>query len=73
MVNVEETIKWFEFIRLIVHKESETALSVNGLTSIDKICDDAISLCLKDKIIEENEKHYYKFGYRNGGYIIDKL
>lgn len=56
MVNVEETIKWFEFIRLIVHKESETALSVDGLvTSIDKICDDAISMCLKDKIIEENE------------------
>lgn len=57
MENVEETIKWFEFLRLIVHKESETALSVNGLvTSIDKICDDAINMCLKDKIIEENEE-----------------
>lgn len=57
MENVEETMKWFEFLRLIVHKESETALSVNGLvTSIDKICDDAINMCLKDKIIEENGK-----------------
>ena len=54
--NVEETVKWFEFLRLIVHKESETALSVDGLViSIDKICDDAINMCLKDKTVEENE------------------
>ena len=56
MENVEETIKWFEFLRLIVHKESETALSVNGLvTSIDKICDDAISMCLTKGLENENK------------------
>jgi len=51
MKNVDETIKWFELFRLIVHKASEAALSINGLVAnIDRICDEVINECQQQSI-----------------------
>lgn len=71
MKNAEETIKWFELFRLIVHKASETALSINGLVAnIDRICDEVIKECQQQSsysnrdILEEEIKVSLTQGFK---------